>query len=88
MPVTDKLAASPEEKTMFSIEEQSPESKETDTMGNMNLSLLIYFQNSSSPKNENSIITYTRYDVVSNLRIFFKNSPFVSHRNSYRFGIT
>uniref|UniRef100_A0A9J7Z519 WIZ zinc finger b n=1 Tax=Cyprinus carpio carpio TaxID=630221 RepID=A0A9J7Z519_CYPCA len=33
MPVTDKLAASPEEKTMFSIEEQSPESKETDTMG-------------------------------------------------------
>lgn len=41
MPVTDKLATSPEEKTPFSIEEQSPESKETDAMGNFRL--LIYF---------------------------------------------
>ncbi|XP_026114522.1 protein Wiz-like [Carassius auratus] len=33
MPGTDKLAASPEEKTLFSIEEQSTDSKEIDTMG-------------------------------------------------------
>ncbi|XP_043090799.1 LOW QUALITY PROTEIN: protein Wiz [Puntigrus tetrazona] len=33
MPVTEKLTSSPGEKTLFSIEEQSPESKETDTMG-------------------------------------------------------
>ncbi|KTG41566.1 hypothetical protein cypCar_00029864 [Cyprinus carpio] len=47
IPVTDKLATSPGEKTLFSIEERSPESKETDAMGNMNFilisSLLIYF---------------------------------------------
>ncbi|KAL1278731.1 hypothetical protein QQF64_025404 [Cirrhinus molitorella] len=30
MPITDKLATSPGEKTLFSIEEQSPESKEAD----------------------------------------------------------
>uniref|UniRef100_A0A8C1VX93 Si:ch211-194b1.1 n=1 Tax=Cyprinus carpio TaxID=7962 RepID=A0A8C1VX93_CYPCA len=33
IPVTDKLATSPGEKTLFSIEERSPESKETDAMG-------------------------------------------------------
>ncbi|XP_052407546.1 protein Wiz isoform X2 [Carassius gibelio] len=33
LPGTDKLAASPEEKTLFSIEEQSTDSKEIDTMG-------------------------------------------------------
>lgn len=36
MPLTDKLATSPEEKTLFTLEEQSPESKETDSMGNLN----------------------------------------------------
>lgn len=39
MPLTDKLATSPEEKTLFTLEEQSPESKETDSMGNLNLIL-------------------------------------------------
>ncbi|XP_048043539.1 uncharacterized protein wizb isoform X2 [Megalobrama amblycephala] len=33
MPLTDKLSTSPKEKTLFSLEEQSPESKETDSMG-------------------------------------------------------
>uniref|UniRef100_A0A8C1MC03 Si:ch211-194b1.1 n=1 Tax=Cyprinus carpio TaxID=7962 RepID=A0A8C1MC03_CYPCA len=33
IPVTDKLATSPGEKTLFSIEERSLESKETDAMG-------------------------------------------------------
>ncbi|XP_056089189.1 protein Wiz isoform X2 [Rhinichthys klamathensis goyatoka] len=33
MPRTDKSATSPEEKTLFTLEEESPESKETDFMG-------------------------------------------------------
>lgn len=36
LPLTDKLSTSPEEKTLFSLEEQSPESKETDSLGNLN----------------------------------------------------
>ncbi len=44
MPATDKLSTSPGENTLFSIEEQSPESKETDAMGNMNFRLFIYFK--------------------------------------------
>lgn len=34
--LTDKSATSPREKTLFSFQEQSPESKETDTIGKMN----------------------------------------------------
>jgi len=42
MPHTDNSSTSPEEKTLFTLEEQSPESKETDFMGNLNFILIFH----------------------------------------------
>lgn len=36
IPLTDKLATSPRDKTLFSLHEQSPESKDTDSIGKTN----------------------------------------------------